>query len=140
MQHVATQSVHAAGILSASRRESALLGFKDRQGLLTHERAQVDGFHEVSSLDIEEPGIGCVLGCASWQALGNTNARAVELANDPLVHRARSARLAWIGIDEIRSPPERQWLSFETKVLHERWNVLVQEVLQRVESSGASGL
>ena len=44
------------------------------------------------------------------QALGDADARAVELSQDPLVNGARGARLARIGVDEVSSPPKWQRL------------------------------
>ena len=44
------------------------------------------------------------------QALGDADARAVELSRGPLVNGPRSARLARIGGDEVSSPPKWQRL------------------------------
>ena len=69
------------------------------------------------------------------QALGDADARAVELSRDPLVNGARSARLARIGVDEVNSPPKWQRLILKLTVLHYVRGVVVRKVVTELGES-----
>mmetsp|Transcript_67028 Transcript_67028/g.145713 ORF Transcript_67028/g.145713 Transcript_67028/m.145713 type:complete len:566 (-) Transcript_67028:48-1745(-) len=105
-----------------------LHGVQDAEGLLAHQVAEVGGLHKVRHRDVEEGGVGRVGLAVGRQALGDAHAGAVELADDPLVHGAGSARGSRVGVDEVGGPPERQRLVGQLQVRHEAGNVLLREV------------
>mmetsp|Transcript_97199 Transcript_97199/g.274072 ORF Transcript_97199/g.274072 Transcript_97199/m.274072 type:complete len:369 (+) Transcript_97199:138-1244(+) len=105
---------------------------QDALGLLSHDVAIDHRLVHVLLGDVLHGGLRGVLLAVRCQALRDAHARAIELANDPLVDGARRARSARVRVNEVRGPPQGQWLVVQIQVSHERGEVLARKVCHQV--------
>mmetsp|Transcript_17844 Transcript_17844/g.47181 ORF Transcript_17844/g.47181 Transcript_17844/m.47181 type:complete len:388 (+) Transcript_17844:634-1797(+) len=91
-------------------------------------RVIVHGLH-ILTRDVGELGLRGVVLAVRREALGDADARAVELAHDPLLLLRRSALFG--RQDEIRGPPQRDRLVGEPEGWHHLREVLLQEILRQ---------
>merc|ERR1719258_1014569 len=75
-------------------------------------------------------GVRRVLVAERRQALRDADARAVELAHNPLLLRRRRARRR--RVDEVRRPPERDRLIGQPKSRHDLGHVLPEEPARQI--------
>lgn len=68
----------------------------------------------------------------SRQALGDTNAGAIELTHNPLINGARTSRFSRIRIDEVTSPPQRQGFTTQIQTFHQSGNGILQEIFWKL--------
>merc|ERR1719197_85761 len=105
---------------------SCLLG-QDVKGGLAHLVADKRDLRLVRRRDVVPARVGGVVLAVGGQALGDADARAVELADDPLLVLGVGADRR--GVDEVAGPPQRDRLVAEAERWHHLGQVLGEEVL-----------
>mmetsp|Transcript_102000 Transcript_102000/g.266219 ORF Transcript_102000/g.266219 Transcript_102000/m.266219 type:complete len:380 (+) Transcript_102000:137-1276(+) len=102
---------------------------QDALGLLSHDVAIDHRLVHVLLGDVLHGGLRGVLLAVRRQALRDAHARAIELANDPLLVLRGCARRG--RVDEVRSPPQRNRLFAKTKRRHDLRKIGRHEALRQ---------
>mmetsp|Transcript_44388 Transcript_44388/g.91767 ORF Transcript_44388/g.91767 Transcript_44388/m.91767 type:complete len:329 (-) Transcript_44388:26-1012(-) len=106
------------------------LGDQDVSGFLAKEIADALDLREVLLRDVGVTGIRSVILAVGRQTLRDTNARAVELTDNPfLVLGFRALRG---GVDEVRRPPQWDGLLSQAECWHDLRQVVLEEVVGQV--------
>merc|ERR1712190_564357 len=111
-------------------------------GLLANNVAILCGVRSFIRWDILPRDIGCVWLAVCCEALGDADARAIELADDPLLLFDGNCLPACArrGIDHVSGPPERNRFPFQVQRIHQNWAILVDELLRQSFEIDADGL